>query len=525
MKAREFLSCEVDWLSIVFDPCEPSNRIPLKVELTSTEAKAGGMEFVEVATSAGFDEKRVNFDRIVPISFVDTGKRMLYGIVMRPYDVVTKGFWATPETIRLMMESFAERGMLGQVDSNHDGEKLKDVFVAEQGIALAGDPRFPESENADAWWAGVKVKATPAGDKVMELVAQGKHRGFSLQGIAACGPERDVEFAGRKEKAEMKNAAGVIGEPARVGLMKQVAAAVGQAVAAALSVFSDKVDGKNDSERLGKLWSLFCDSYWQIMGESAIEDKSAVLVESARDFITAIENGTEVAMAKIGAAKASDPESISADVAMGAAARGLEVALKGAKFSKASRDQIEAACEILGKLRDSWKNEGGDADVAAGLATDNKEGKDMEKAEVILLIAEAMAQVTAKMTDIEAKVTAVPKDVTLSETDAAKITAIEAKLTAIEAKQAQAPVTAEQQQAELTAKITTGEAKVTELTTQIEAQKVQLAEQKTMLDKLSGKRPASRSGVGDDGVGEGDEGGKGLELKRRDGFPAGTLLQ
>ncbi len=540
MKAREFIGGEINWLSLVVDPCEPANRIPLTVELTVADAKAQGMEFIEAACSAGFDEKRSNFERIVPISFVDAKKRMLYGIVFRANEIVEKSeterYWASPATVRMMMEGFAERGMLGQVDMNHDGKKLKDVFVAEQGIVLAGDPRFdpptdPHPENVHAYWAGVKVKDTPAGDKVLKLITEGKGRGFSLKGVMVCGPEQEVQFGNVKMAGAGggENQAGPGGkgntemtkDGGKAGIIGQAAAAIGQAVATALSVFSEKIDSQQDTRRLEGLNNLFHESFWAIMQSADIEDKESAVIECIDDYKKAIEDGTKVEMAKIGG-RAWDKDESHVDALLCASARGVEIDLAGRVFSKKNLEQMKAAHDVLGKL--IAKAGGADGDIEVEQANKG-EGDEMDKAQVTDLVSGMLAEALKPLTEgLAALKSAIPAEFKLSEADAGRLAALETKLTAYETKVAAVPASAEQQQAELTRKIGEGETKIAELTTQIEAQKVQLTEQKTLLEKLSGKRPASLSagGVNDDG--DGGDGGKMPELKRREGYPAGILL-
>ena len=540
MKAREFIGGEINWLSLVVDPCEPANRIPLTVELTVADAKAQGMEFIEAACSAGFDEKRSNFERIVPISFVDAKKRMLYGIVFRANEIVEKSeterYWASPATVRMMMEGFAERGMLGQVDTNHDGKKLKDVFVAEQGIVLAGDPRFdpptdPHPENVHAYWAGVKVKDTPAGDKVLKLITEGKGRGFSLKGVMVCGPEQEVQFGNVKMAGAGggENQAGPGGkgntemtkDGGKAGIIGQAAAAIGQAVATALSVFSEKIDSQQDTRRLEGLNNLFHESFWAIMQSADIEDKESAVIECIDDYKKAIEDGTKVEMAKIGG-RAWDKDESHVDALLCASARGVEIDLAGRVFSKKNLEQMKAAHDVLGKL--IAKAGGADGDIKVEQANKG-EGDEMDKAQVTDLVSGMLAEALKPLTEgLAALKSAIPAEFKLSEADAGRLAALETKLTAVETKVAAVPASAEQQQAELTRKIGEGETKIAELTTQIEAQKVQLTEQKTLLEKLSGKRPASLSagGVNDDG--DGGDGGKMPELKRREGYPAGILL-
>lgn len=579
MKAREFIGGEVNWLSLVVDPCEPANRIPLTVELTVADAKAQGMEFIEAACSAGFDEKRSNFERIVPISFVDAKKRMLYGIVFRANEIVEKSeterYWASPATVRLMMEGFAERGMLGQVDTNHDGKKLKDVFVAEQGIVLAGDPRFdpptdPHPENVHAYWAGVKVKDTPAGDKVLKLITEGKGRGFSLKGVMVCGPEQEVQFGNvkmagagggenqsgpggkcicpscgttkehvqgvactdvkcpscgtamqREGYQPKKGNTEMTKDGGKAGIIGQAAAAIGQAVATALSVFSEKIDSQQDTRRLEGLNTLFYESFWAIMQSADIEDKESAVIECIDDYKKAIEDGTKVEMAKIGG-RAWDKDESHVDALLCASARGVEIDLAGRVFSKKNLEQMKAAHDVLGKL--IAKAGGADGDIEVEQANKG-EGDEMDKAQVTDLVSGMLAEALKPLTEgLAALKSAIPAEFKLSEADAGRLAALETKLTAVETKVAAVPASAEQQQAELTRKIGEGETKIAELTTQIEAQKVQLTEQKTLLEKLSGKRPASLSagGVNDDG--DGGDGGKMPELKRREGYPAGILL-
>lgn len=501
MKAREFIGGEVNWLSLVVDPCEPANRIPLTVELTVADAKAQGMEFIEAACSAGFDEKRSNFERIVPISFVDAKKRMLYGIVFRANEIVEKSeterYWASPATVRMMMEGFAERGMLGQVDTNHDGKKLKDVFVAEQGIVLAGDPRFdpptdPHPENVHAYWAGVKVKDTPAGDKVLKLITEGKGRGFSLKGVMVCGPEQEVQFGNVK----MAGAGG--GE--------NQAGPGGKCICPSCGTTKEHVQGVACTD-------VKCPSCGTAMQREGYQPKKGN-TEMTKD-------GTKVEMAKIGG-RAWDKDESHVDALLCASARGVEIDLAGRVFSKKNLEQMKAAHDVLGKL--IAKAGGADGDIEVEQANKG-EGDEMDKAQVTDLVSGMLAEALKPLTEgLAALKSAIPAEFKLSEADVGRLAALETKLTAVETKVAAVPASAEQQQAELTRKIGEGETKIAELTTQIEAQKVQLTEQKTLLEKLSGKRPASLSagGVNDDG--DGGDGGKMPELKRREGYPAGILL-
>jgi anti-sigma28 factor (negative regulator of flagellin synthesis) len=537
MKAREFIGGNVDWVSLVVDPCEPANRIPLTVELTVAAAKESGMEFIEAACAAGFDEKRSNFERIVPISFVDAKKRMLYGIVFRANEIVEKSeterYWSSPTGVRLMMEGFAERGMLGQVDMNHNCKKLKDVFVAEQGIVLAGDPRFdsdtdPHPENVDAWWQGHKVKETPGGDKIIAMALEGKLRGFSLKGTMACGPEEDVEFTKGKEKPEMTKKVG--DDSGKVSLIKQAASAVGQAVATALSVFSDKIDSVKDTKRLQSLFNMFCDAHWAVMQSADIDDKEAALVECVDDYKAAIEDGTKVEMAKIGG-RAWDKDESHVDALLCASARGVEIDLAGRVFSKKNLEQMKAAHGVLGKLiAQAEKVEGGeDGDGGKGTEmTTKQEGAEMDKVQVTELVGGLLAEALKPLTEgLAALKSAIPTELKLSEADAAKlgkIDAIETRLTAAEAKAAEAPATAEQQVAALTTKIEAGTVKVTELTGQIETQKQEIVDLTAQLKKLGARRPASMSIPG----GESDEGGGAPavkpEVKAAAGRPQGVIL-
>ena len=307
----------------------------------------------------------------------------------------------------------------------------------------------------------------------------------------------------------------------KAGIIGQAAAAIGQAVATALSVFSEKIDSQQDTRRLEGLNNLFHESFWAIMQSADIEDKESAVIKCIDDYKKAIEDGTKVEMAKIGG-RAWDKDESHVDALLCASARGVEIDLAGRVFSKKNLEQMKAAHDVLGKL--IAKAGGADGDIKVEQANKG-EGDEMDKAQVTDLVSGMLAEALKPLTEgLAALKSAIPAEFKLSEADAGRLAALETKLTAVETKVAAVPASAEQQQAELTRKIGEGETKIAELTTQIEAQKVQLTEQKTLLEKLSGKRPASLSagGVNDDG--DGGDGGKMPELKRREGYPAGILL-
>ncbi|MEI6633728.1 MAG: XkdF-like putative serine protease domain-containing protein [Chlamydiota bacterium] len=465
MKARRFLDVDVEWISLVFDPREPANREPLKVARTTGQAVEQGLELVSVARDADFDESKATFDRIVPVERIDKDARTLYGIVYRVNDVDACGTYATAETVHLMMRKFAARGLLGNVDSNHDEKKLRGVFISQQWIVKRGDPLFPEPKYEGAWAAGAYVQENDAGAKVWERVEKGEARGFSLKGMALVSDEHEVGF-----------------EPV--------------------------ANTKKENEKMDKKDQRTDDG-----AQPSVEE-----ISRARKVLRWL-FGESAQRGVLGGQEPHAGEA-PADAVLGAAARGIEVELAGREFSKCNLDQMKAAHDMLGKLiakAGGGESEGGDATKR----TTKQEGKDMEKSEVVQLIAEAMKPIEAKLTEIGSKLAEKAPEVKLSEADVARIAAVETKLTAIEAKQAEAPKTAEQQQAELTAKIAEGEAKTVELTKQLREQSDKIVEQRTMLDKLSGKRPESRSAQ-PGGAGPSDA--PKLQLKVRDGAPKGCVI-
>jgi hypothetical protein len=178
-KGREFLDVDVEWISLVFTPKMPANRVPVTVARMDGVGDGDAFNMI-VARVAGFDPDDATFDRVVPITRTDSGIRTVYGIIYRKNEADTAETWARKETVRRMMERFMSRGLVQKIEANHDDRKVPDCFMSECWIVQRNDPRFPDPRDEDAWAGGVKIN----NPKVWDRVERGECTGFSLRGMA-----------------------------------------------------------------------------------------------------------------------------------------------------------------------------------------------------------------------------------------------------------------------------------------------------------------------------------------------------
>lgn len=112
--------------------------------------------------------------RVVPISKMDEGQRIVKGLVYQPNVLDTQGDWMTPEAIQKCAYQFMKDLNLHEVDTDHDLVNV-DAYVCESYIAKSDDPEgYPEG----AWVVAMKIDS----DDVWEGVLNKDYTGFSMWG-------------------------------------------------------------------------------------------------------------------------------------------------------------------------------------------------------------------------------------------------------------------------------------------------------------------------------------------------------
>lgn len=181
-KVREFKNLIVNFVSLVSRPANKEDLI----------SRHEGPRLFErnVELDACNVHAYVEIDRRT----IDRAKRMVYGIVYRPYSVDTEKTWATPETIAEACKRFMEECRTQHADVEHDYNANHDVFVVENWIVKKeGDAFWKTPEYVDSWAMGVHVRS----DEIWEKVESGEITGLSLAGKARLGPEQSEKSIGR----------------------------------------------------------------------------------------------------------------------------------------------------------------------------------------------------------------------------------------------------------------------------------------------------------------------------------------
>jgi hypothetical protein len=151
----------------------------LKVEFISLVDRPANRKELVLKSAKGIESAR--------IVKIDDEMRRAYGIVYAPDEVDAQDDFASAATIRKAADDFMRAGSTGNVDVQHDFEKLDEVWVAESWIVRKGDALFAEE---GAWAVGIQVDNA----KVWAKLKAGELAGLSLAG-----------FGKRKDKPEDDN--------------------------------------------------------------------------------------------------------------------------------------------------------------------------------------------------------------------------------------------------------------------------------------------------------------------------------
>lgn len=106
---------------------------------------------------------------------VDDDQRLVYGEVYAPGIPDAHGDFMSAQTIQDMAHEFLRRGLVNNVDVDHNNE-LSGCYIVESFIAREGDGVFIPG----SWVVGVKVPD----DKLWKKIKTGELNGFSLEGSA-----------------------------------------------------------------------------------------------------------------------------------------------------------------------------------------------------------------------------------------------------------------------------------------------------------------------------------------------------
>lgn len=107
----------------------------------------------------------------------DEEQRMVYAEVYAPGVPDAQGDFMDAEAVRLAAHSFVRKGMMAQVDIQHDNKTIPGIQVVESFLARADDKLFIPG----SWVVGVHIPD----DDTWEKVKKGELNGFSLEALAA----------------------------------------------------------------------------------------------------------------------------------------------------------------------------------------------------------------------------------------------------------------------------------------------------------------------------------------------------
>lgn len=257
----------------------PNELKDIKVQIISLVDKgANGATIIYKSASADPERLLKESARIILIAKTDDEKHMAYCIVYPVNKVDSQGDWATPKEVVKAMIAFMKASNTASVDTQHNRVLVDGVTIVENWIVKSGDPLFPDE--VGAWAAGMFVE----NEEIWDKIKKGEITGFSIYGLA-----KRVPGEVPTEKSDSNLVKKIVAEIKKHFIIKEKIMEPDKD-----SNLIKDFNAELAEQNLCDYVYAFCDALFDILDDDTVTDRNAAMVQSATQFMSAIQNVSAV---------------------------------------------------------------------------------------------------------------------------------------------------------------------------------------------------------------------------------------